>query len=63
MKGQVYFTEDFESFFSNNSLIVVDLWTGYGSFMITGSVCKGNYYVDKHFSLKIDSNTIEYIWM
>ncbi len=64
-KGEIYFTEDFESFFLDNgfSLIVVDMWVGYESFMITGKVCEGDYIGDKHFLLKIESSTLEYIWI
>lgn len=64
-KGKKFYTEDFESLFSNNfiSLIVIDVWVGYGSFMITGKVLEGDTIGNKHFLLKIESKIIDYIWM
>lgn len=64
-RKKLFYAEEFKSLFSNNdfSLIVFDLWVGYESFMITGEVLEGNTLGDKFFSLRIESKTIEYIWM
>lgn len=63
--GKRFYADEFDSFWGKNnlSLIVLDIWVGYGSFMITGMVSEGKQIGDKHFSLVIDATNLEYTWI
>lgn len=63
--GKRFYADEFDSFWRKNnlSLIVLDIWVGYGSFMITGKVSEGKQVGDKHFSLVIDATNLEYTWI
>lgn len=64
-EGKRLYADEFNSFMQKNkiSLIVLDMWVGYGSFMITGKVSEGKQIGDKCFSLVIDATKLEYSWI
>ncbi|MBO7608554.1 MAG: hypothetical protein J6T28_13205 [Paludibacteraceae bacterium] len=64
-EGKRLYADEFNSFMQKDkiSLIVLDMWVGYGSFMITGKVSEGKQIGDKCFSLVIDATKIEYSWI
>lgn len=64
-KGKRFYADEFNSFMQKNkiSLIVLDMWVGYGLFMITGEVSEENQIGDKRFSLVIEATKLEYSWI